>query len=255
MVLTAGERGLVARDARPGPAAGPGQAHEQIEHPIDAGDADAPAVAAQLVEDLLGRPAALLLGQRRDHGLARAAGAVPARATSASAWVDHSAVARWSWSWGVPPLVARIIGASWVGRSTETVWRRLSAEAAPHAPARGDPGGPRKRRRRAADDGACWRGAAAARQASASAPPSGRWTCWCDRARSTPSRGRAGRSCTGCAVVAITIISSAPRVARSPSSASARPRRVGVERAARQGFRVEGHDLTVHGTCASCRAA
>lgn len=27
------------------------------------------------------------------------------------------------------------------------------------------------------------------------------------------------------------------------------------ERAARQGFRVEGHDLTVHGTCAGCRPA
>lgn len=28
-----------------------------------------------------------------------------------------------------------------------------------------------------------------------------------------------------------------------------------TERAARQGFRVEAHDLTVHGTCAACRAA
>ncbi len=27
------------------------------------------------------------------------------------------------------------------------------------------------------------------------------------------------------------------------------------ERAARQGFVVQGHDLTVHGTCATCRAA
>jgi Fur family ferric uptake transcriptional regulator len=28
-----------------------------------------------------------------------------------------------------------------------------------------------------------------------------------------------------------------------------------AERAARQGFLVEGHDLTVHGTCATCRPA
>ena len=28
-----------------------------------------------------------------------------------------------------------------------------------------------------------------------------------------------------------------------------------TERAARQGFHVEGHDLTVHGTCAGCRTA
>src|SRR5262249_14121412 len=77
MVLTVRMNRLEAR--RPGPDVDPVEepvAAELLERAIDACDADATAAAAELVEDLLRRQAALLSAEQFDHGSPRAAVAV-----------------------------------------------------------------------------------------------------------------------------------------------------------------------------------
>lgn len=69
VVLTVGMQGLETARAGSGlDALEVALAAELVEGPVDAGDADASALVAELIEDLLGRQAAGMFSEELDHG-------------------------------------------------------------------------------------------------------------------------------------------------------------------------------------------
>ena len=77
VVLAAGVGGLEAGDAVDVDAVHELELGEHVQGPVDAGQADGAAAAAQPVVDLLRAQAAVLAGEEGEHLLARAAGPVP----------------------------------------------------------------------------------------------------------------------------------------------------------------------------------
>lgn len=76
VVLAAWKRGLVTGGGADVEAVDEPHSREQIERPVDARDADQPAISAQAVEDLLRGQAAVLAGEKLDDRGSRPARAV-----------------------------------------------------------------------------------------------------------------------------------------------------------------------------------